>query len=841
VSIRREVCASKVCRVLVVLFAIAFCPAVMTAQSTINVPADVPTIQGAINAAINGDTVLVAPGTYTENINFSGKAITLTSSGGPSVTTIDGGAKGTVVTFNTGETTSSQLSGFTIRNGFQNGLFGGGIAIYSASPTISGNVITGNHAAVGIGIYIDGGASIIKNNLITANDQTGAGDGGAGGGGILVGGSNTTPAAPLISGNTITNNSVAGGGNGGGISVTYFSSPTIENNRIEGNVAYNFGGGISVQSYNASVVIQNVIVNNSSLGGGSGAGLYISSDNSQEIYANNTIAGNSAFDKTSGIFVTGFPHLATITNNLIIAGSGQNGVTCDATFSSTSAIFSYNDAFSLTGQPWVGICDTTSHPGNFSADPQFVNAAGGDYHLQANSPVIDAGTNSIPNLPQTDYDGNPRILDGNNDCIATIDLGAYEVVKTVAASISPLSLTFPSQIIGSTSNPQQVTATSSGQTCFQFASVQITGDFAQTNTCPSSGVPGGTACTFSISFTPTAAGPRNGNLLINSANSTSFNVPLSGTGTTPAAVSLAPGSLSFSLQLVGTTSAAQTVTLTNTGGATLNITSYAISGPFSRSNNCPSALAGGSSCTISISFSPVARGAASGSLNITDDASGSPQSVSLSGTGGATLASVSPTSLSFSNQPLLSVSAAQQVTLTNVGDFAVNLSGISATGDFIQTNNCGTSVAAGASCAVSVTFAPTSVGARAGTLTFSDNASGNPQTVGLTGTGVDFSISVSPSSVSVHRGSSANFTVNLAPLGGAFNNSVGLSCSGLPADSTCVFSPASAVPGGSGTNSTLVISTDSRGTPTGTFTISVNGQSGSLLHSTQLTLTVRKH
>jgi hypothetical protein len=108
------------------------------AQNIINVPASQPTIQAGINAASNGDTVLVAPGTYTENINFGGKAITLTSSGGPSVTIIDGGRLGTVVTFNTGETSASVLSGFTIRNGFQNGYPGGGISISSASPTITG-------------------------------------------------------------------------------------------------------------------------------------------------------------------------------------------------------------------------------------------------------------------------------------------------------------------------------------------------------------------------------------------------------------------------------------------------------------------------------------------------------------------------------------------------------------------------------------------------------------------------------------------------------------------------------------------------------------------------------
>jgi len=88
-----------------------------SAQNTINVPGDQPTIQGAINAASNGDTVLVAPGTYYENINFNGKAVTVTSSRGPSVTIIDGGQNGSVVTFDSGETMRSGLNGVAIQNG----------------------------------------------------------------------------------------------------------------------------------------------------------------------------------------------------------------------------------------------------------------------------------------------------------------------------------------------------------------------------------------------------------------------------------------------------------------------------------------------------------------------------------------------------------------------------------------------------------------------------------------------------------------------------------------------------------------------------------------------------
>jgi len=133
-------------------------------QSVIQVPTNFPTIQSAINAASNGDTVLVAPGTYVENINFSGKAITLTSSSGPAVTIIDGNHNGTVVTFNHSETASSVLSGFTIQNGLQDGGFGAGITVSSASPTITSNVIARNHAAAAIGIYVNGGSPLITNN-----------------------------------------------------------------------------------------------------------------------------------------------------------------------------------------------------------------------------------------------------------------------------------------------------------------------------------------------------------------------------------------------------------------------------------------------------------------------------------------------------------------------------------------------------------------------------------------------------------------------------------------------------------------------------------------------------
>src|SRR5689334_7883385 len=159
------------------------CAALAHAQATIHVPTDQPTIQAAINAAQPGDTVLVAPGTYFENINFEGKAITVTSSNGPSVTTIDGGGLDSVVTLTSGEGNGSVLKGFTITHG--NSTFNaGGIQIDSSSPIIDGNVVVNNQTCdSGAGMQVLFSSAIVRNNTITNNFRAGC-SGGVGGGGI---------------------------------------------------------------------------------------------------------------------------------------------------------------------------------------------------------------------------------------------------------------------------------------------------------------------------------------------------------------------------------------------------------------------------------------------------------------------------------------------------------------------------------------------------------------------------------------------------------------------------------------------------------------------------------
>ena len=194
--------------------------------------------------------------------------------------------------------------------------------------------------------------------------------------------------------------------------------------------------------------------------------------------------------------------------------------------------------------------------------------------------------------------------------------------------------------------------------------------------------------------------------------------------------------------MVGTASAPQIVTLSNSSNSTVTINLVSVTGTnsadFTQTNNCGTSLTVGASCTISVTFIPTATGTRAASLSVSDNASGNPQSVSLSGTGAGLAVSLSPTSLAFGSQAIGTSSPPQSATFTNTGTVTVSITSIAVvgtnSGDFTETNTCGTSLAVGASCAISVTFTPTVIGPRAASLSVSDNASGSPQSLGLVGT-----------------------------------------------------------------------------------------------------------
>ncbi len=380
-----------------------------------------------------------------------------------------------------------------------------------------------------------------------------------------------------------------------------------------------------------------------------------------------------------------------------------------------------------------------------------------------------------------------------------------------AVSLSPNTLTFSTQVVNTTSAAQVVTITNTGSASLTVSSVTTTGPFAETNTCTSAVAPGA-LCTVSVTFTPTAGGGALGTLTINdNVAGSPQSVSLTGTGTASPIVSLTPSTLTFTSQDIGTTSTAQVVTLKNTGGAALTVTSITSSGDFAETNNCGSTVAAAASCTITVTFAPTASGSRNGSITITDNAADSPQTIVLAGTGvSAPAVTLSATSLNFSPQPVGTSSAAQTVTVTNSGTATLNISSIAATGVFNQTSTCGATLAPQANCVISVVFAPTATGTASGSLKVTDNAPNSPQTLSLGGSGSDFSVAISPTSGTLVAGNSATFTLTVTPSFG-FNAAVNVSCSGMPAASTCSASPGSITPTGTAPVTTsLTISTTVR-------------------------------
>lgn len=377
-------------------------------------------------------------------------------------------------------------------------------------------------------------------------------------------------------------------------------------------------------------------------------------------------------------------------------------------------------------------------------------------------------------------------------------------------ALSPASLLFSVQTVGSTSSAQAILLRNMGSSPLLISSIAANGDFAETNDCGSS-VPTTASCTFSVTFRPTAPGPRNGSIAIqDDAAGSPQLINLAGDGSGPGAT-FTPVSLSFPSQLLGTSSAAQAVTLTNSGDLTLNISGIQVTGDFGQNNNCPAQLPPGSSCTINVTFSPAVSGTRSGTLTVDDNAYGTTQAANLTGTGStpAPIATVSPASFVFSAQQVGTSSTAQTATLTNSGSAALNITSILVAGDFAQTNNCPTALASNSSCAIHVTFTPTAAGTRNGTLTVNDNALGSLQTTNLTGSGSDFSLAGSPGTNVIQAGSVANYNVSVSPVGGSFPYTVKLTCSGMPAQTSCSLSPNVVTPGVGAATSKLTITTTS--------------------------------
>jgi len=308
--------------------------------------------------------------------------------------------------------------------------------------------------------------------------------------------------------------------------------------------------------------------------------------------------------------------------------------------------------------------------------------------------------------------------------------------------LSSAALSFGNQNDGTTSAPQTITVTNTGNENLTVTNVSITGannnDFGETNTCTTASVAPQSTCTINVTFTPSISGNETASVSItDNAPASPQLVSLTGFGVgSGPAVQLSATSLTFPVTVVGTQSKPQTVTLTNAGNSTLTITQIAASVGFTETNTCGTSVGVGASCTITITFKPTMPNAATGAVTITDNASGSPQSIALSGTG--TVVTLSPATINFGMVTVGQSSTPHTATLRNASKSALAVT-IALIGtdpqDFSETNTCGSSVPAASTCTITTTFTPLVKGALSATVSVTDAGGASPQTITLIGTG----------------------------------------------------------------------------------------------------------
>ena len=380
-------------------------------------------------------------------------------------------------------------------------------------------------------------------------------------------------------------------------------------------------------------------------------------------------------------------------------------------------------------------------------------------------------------------------------------------VPAAAIVLNPMSVTYLGTNVGASSAAQNITVSNLGGLTATLQTPVMTGDFAvSANTCGAT-LAANVGCTVSVKFLPTAAGTRSGSFSITDSVGTQ-TASLGGLGLLPATDAIAPMSLRFVAQQLNTASATQQVTLTNLGDAALMLIATQISsGDFTVVNGCGSSLNGHSTCAMLVAFVPKSAGVSAGVLTVSDAYRS--QTVTLGGSGIAPAGvSLSPvTAMAFAATGVGLSAAVQTVTLTNNGGMALVIQSIAATGDFAVvagSNTCGTSLAVGAACSMQIAFVPTVAGARMGSLTVVDSAGSSPQSLQLSGMGIDFALAANGSTTqTIAAGGQAVYPLLLTSAAGV-PGVVAFTCTGAPAHSTCVVTPSSAALGGTSTVSVTV-------------------------------------
>jgi hypothetical protein len=326
-----------------------------------------------------------------------------------------------------------------------------------------------------------------------------------------------------------------------------------------------------------------------------------------------------------------------------------------------------------------------------------------------------------------------------------------------SARLTPKRLRFNPQLVRTVSSPKNVTLRNAGSAPLMISRIETTIDFDQTNSAPASLGPGARTV-IDISFRPAGPGTRNGALTVYSnAVGSPHSIALTGTGVAEPITGLAPASLAFADQPVGTTGAPRTLVVSNEGAADLHVASLALTGPDASafiiaSDGCTGrTLTPEETCTIDVAFKPTSVGSRTASVRISDNAAGTPHEAVLSGTAIAPPAvTFDPTAIVFGDQIVGTTGAALRVNVTNNGAAPIKIEGVKVDGpnaaDFVvATQNCRrTTLGPGDSCAVDVRFAPSAPGARVAELTFFDDGGGSPHVVPLSGSAVGAALTLTP-------------------------------------------------------------------------------------------------
>jgi 6-phosphogluconolactonase (cycloisomerase 2 family) len=408
----------------------------------------------------------------------------------------------------------------------------------------------------------------------------------------------------------------------------------------------------------------------------------------------------------------------------------------------------------------------------------------------------------------TELPGSPFSAGGPNLVISGTPVQA---VSGPAVALFPDSVSFGNVLENTPSTTQIVQIVSNGGQALSVSAIGFSGanpgDFSQTNTCNLPAVLNpNTSCSVSITFTPAAAGARQATLTVtDNAPGSPQSAALTGTGITPAsAITFMPSSLTFASFTQGVTSPPQSITLTSSGNAPLNISSIALGGAnptdFAQTNTCqsPAALNPGSTCSVSITFTPTAAGTRQAMLLVSDNAPGTPQSAALSGTGLTSTSGVTltPNSLSFPATTQGTSSSSQTITLTNSGNVTLNISSIALGGtnstEFTMTSSGCTKLAVNATCAINTVFSPLATGAHSATITITDDAPNSPQIINVSGNAnAAFMIAAAPSgslSATVTAGQTAQYNLQITP-GANYSGTISLACTGAPTGASCQLSP----------------------------------------------------